>query len=40
MVSCPAACWGPMLSFMTTEGRNAKLEAQVGKVQAVPELVG
>lgn len=30
----------PMLSFMTTEGHNAKLDAQVGKVQAVPGLVG
>jgi hypothetical protein len=29
-----------MLSFMTTQGRNAKLEARVGKVQAVPEAVG
>jgi hypothetical protein len=29
-----------MLSFMATEGRSARLEAQVGMVQAVPGPVG
>jgi len=29
-----------MLGFVTTEGRIAKLEVQIGKVQAVPGSIG